>query len=170
MTRPSPTARWQLLQDVVAAAARAGQPAPLFAAVDTALDTLVGHKLFTIMVLDQQSGEAERFYTNQPDAYPVSGRKQMVDTPWFRQVIGGQQHYLGRTAADIRWAFFDHELIERLGCRSVINVLAIHDGVILGSANLLHEENHYTAQDIDDCLPFVQLLVPALQRLIGAKG
>jgi len=152
---------------VVQASTQPGQPGPLFTAVDNALGGLVGHKLFSLTVLDQQSGEAERFYSNQPDAYPVSGRKQMIDTPWFRQVIAGKQHYLGRTVADIRWAFFDHELIEQLGCGSVINVLAIHDDAVLGSANLLHEENHYAANDIADCLPFVQLLVPAFQRLIG---
>jgi len=169
MSRLSVDARWQQLQTVVQACAEPGQPAPLFAALDRALATMVGHKLFTLMILDHGTGEAERVYTNEPEAYPVSGRKQMAETPWFRQVIIGRAHYLGPTRDDIRWAFFDHELIERLGCRSAINVLVIHDDQIIGTANLLHQEHHYSADDIDDCLPFAQLLVPAFQALIASK-
>ena len=66
-------------------------------------------------------------------------------------------------------AFADHELIERLGCGSVINVLAIYDDEVIGSANLLHEEHHYSEADIEDALPFVQLLVPALRTLSVAR-
>ena len=77
-------------------------------------------------------------------------------------MILGRRHYLGRTREDIRWAFADHEVIERFGCRSVINVLAIYDDEVIGSANLLHEEHHYSDADIEDALPFVQLLIPAL--------
>ena len=69
-----------------------------------------------------------------------------------------------RTREDLCWAFADHDLIERLGCGSVINVLAIYDDEVIGSANLLHEEHHYSDADIEDALPFVQLLVPAGPR------
>ena len=165
MSRRSAAERWELLHGVVRASTLASQPAPLFAAVDAALGKLVGHRLFTLMVHDHVNGEAERIYTSDPVAYPVAGRKRAVDTPWFKQVILGRRHYLGRTREDIRWAFADHELIERLGCRSVINVLAIHDGEVIGAANLLHEEHHYSDADIEDALPFVQLLVPALRSL-----
>ena len=169
MSRLSAAERWDLLHGVVRESARSNQPAPLFAAVDAALGRVVGHRLFTVMVLDHANGEAERAYTSDPVAYPVAGRKRSVDTPWFKQVILGRRHYLGRTREDIRWAFADHELIERLGCRSIINVLAIHDDEVIGAANLLHEEHHYTEADIEDALPFVQLLVPALRSLAVAK-
>ena len=169
MSRLSHAARWNLLADVVRASARPHQPEPLFSAVDAVLGKLVGHKLFTLMVLDHSNGESERVYTSDPVAYPVAGRKGSVDTPWFEQVIQGRRHCLGRTREDIRWAFADHELIERLGCRSIINVLAIHGDEVVGAANLLHEEHHYCEADIEDCLPFVQLLVPAFLSLAGAR-
>ena len=169
MSRPSAAERWELLQGVVRESARPKQPAPLFAAVDAALGRLVGHRLFTLMVLDHANGESERAYSSDPASYPVAARKRSVGTPWFEQVIGGRQHYLGRTREDIRWAFADHELIESLGCRSIINVLAIHDDEVVGSANLLHEEHHYSGADIEDCLPFVQLLVPAFLTLAAVR-
>ena len=169
MSRLPADARWELLEEVVRQSARPNQPEPLFSAVEAALGRVAGHRLFTLMVLDHASGEAERVHTSHPDTYPVSGRKRMAETPWFRQVIRGRQHYLGRTREDLEWAFFDHELIGRLGCGSVINVLVIHDDAVLGSVNLLHEEHHYIPEDIRDCLPFAQLLVPAFQGLIAAK-
>ena len=169
MSRLSATERWELLQGVVRESARPNQPAPLFAALDAAFATLVGHKLFTLMVLDHATGESERVYSSNPDSYPVAGRKRSGGTPWHEQVIRGRRHYLGRTRADIRWAFADHELIERLGCRSIINVLAIHDDEVVGAANLLHVEHHFREADIEDCLPFVQLLVPAFRSLADAK-
>ncbi len=161
MYRPSIEARWELLREVAAAAGKPGQPAPLFQAIDDALGKVAGHKLFTLMILHRDSGEAERVYTSNPTAYPVSGRKQMTETPWFRHAIVGRQHFFGPTRADIRWAFFDHELIEQLGCGAVINLLVAYDDHILGTANLLHEEHHYQPADIDACHSFAQLLAPA---------
>ncbi len=158
MSRLSINARWELLQDAVAAARRPGQPQTLFAAIDYALDQVAGHKLFTLMRLHRDTGEAERIYSSNPSAYPVSGRKQWTETPWSKQVIVAKQHYLGSTDADIRWGFPDHELIKQLGCGSIINLVVIYNDEVLGTANLLHEEYHYREQDIADCLPFIQLL------------
>ena len=167
MTRIDPARQWQLLTEMATAAQAGGQPAPMFQAADAALGEAIGHKLFTLMTLNEATGEAERIYTNQPEAYPVSGRKQMVDTPWYRQVIAARQHYLGPTMDDIRWAFYDHELIASLGCGSVINLLVFYDGAVLGSANLLHEEHYYGQDDVTIGAPFAQLLAPAFLQAIG---
>ena len=164
MTSRTPAeTRCRLLQDTVTAAAQPDQPETLYQVLEQALAGVCGHKLFTLMILHQQTGEAERVYSSQPEAYPVAGRKQMVDTPWFRQVIGTRSHYLGLTENDIRWAFPDHELIISLGCGSILNLLVVYNGTVLGSANLLHEEHYYRHQDILDALPFVQLLALPFQ-------
>jgi len=148
------------LAELIRAGAQAGQPARLFDAAERALGQVIGHKLFTLLQV-HPGGELERVYSNMPDAYPVAGRKKMGPTPWGKHVIENQKPYLGRTAEDIRWAFFDHELIESLGCRSVINVLIQWDGRLLGTINMLHEENFYQDHDLDRARPFAQALVPA---------
>ena len=164
MSRLPSDARWALLQEVVEAARRPGQPQPLFAAMDQALGQVAGHKLFTLMRLHRDTGEAERIYSSNLASYPVSGRKQWTDTPWSQQVIIAKQHYLGLTDADIRWGFPDHERIKQLGCGSIINLLVIDNDQVLGTANLLHEEHYYRQQDIADCLPFIQLLATPFSR------
>jgi len=172
--RPDPTASERLaaLTDCAAALGMPGQPRAGFDAIEATLDRLIGHKLFTLMVLDTERGEAERLYSNQPDSYPVRGRKPLGEmTDWGRHVIEGRQPYLGRTAEDIRWAFFDHELIASLGCASVINLLVIHDDALLGTINMLHEENYYRDSDLETGAPFAQLLAPLyLQLIAGDMG
>ncbi len=158
--RRDPSAELAALADVMCAGSDAGQPSRLFDAAERALGQVIGHKLFTLLRV-HPGGELERAYTNMPDAYPVAGRKKMGPTPWGKHVIEGQKPYLGRNADDIRWAFFDHELIESLGCRSVINVLIQWDGRLLGTINMLHKEDFYEEDDLDRARPFAQALVPA---------
>jgi GAF domain-containing protein len=150
------------LHAVAVAACRTGQPTPLFAALDGALAAVLGHKLFTVLLHHAATGESERRYTNQPAAYPVGGRKAMNPTPWANQVLRDKRPYIGRTAADIRAVFFDHELIASLGCASVINVPVLWDGRVLGTLNLLHEEGWYDEGDVALGSTFAALAAPAL--------
>jgi len=167
---PLPDAQWQAFQDVAAALAQPGQPAPAFAALDRAFARLIGHRLFTLLICHHGTGEVERVYTNQPAAYPLAGRKPMRATPWGDHVIKGRQHYLGPTRADIRWAFPDHALIESLGCGAVINLVVVHDGQVLGATAILDAEHAYDARSLALVAPFAALLIPAFQRLAGAPA
>ena len=123
-------------------------PQELFPALDSALGAVLGHKLFTVMLYHEATGESERVYTNQPAAYPVGGRKAMNPTPWARQVIHEQRPYLGRTPDDVKAVFFDWELIASLGCGSVLNLPVVHQRRLLGAINLLHEAGWYDDEDI----------------------
>lgn len=145
-----------------------GQPKPLYDALAQATEVVVGHKLFTLMFLDAARNEAARVYSNQPDAYPIGGRKELGEmTGWGRHVLEGRQPYLGPTVEDIRWAFFDHDLIVSLGCGAVINIPVLWDGEILGTMNLLDAEGAYTERHIDPLLPFAPLLVTPFLQAIG---
>lgn len=108
------------------------------------------------------TGESERKYTNQPAAYPVGGRKALNPTAWAQQVLHERRPYLGRTAADIRAVFFDHELIASLGCASVLNLPVVWDARVLGTLNLLHEHGWYDEGDLAIGLTFAALVAPAL--------
>ena len=165
---PTDSERLAALADCAAAIGLPGQPLTGFDALEAALGRLIGHKLFTLMLLDTARGEAARVYSNMPEAYPVLGRKPLgAMTDWGRHVIEGRRPFLGRTAEDIRWAFFDHELIASLGCASVVNLLVTFDGALLGTVNMLHEEDYYRESDQDIGAPFAQLLVPLYLQLIA---
>jgi hypothetical protein len=162
MSRQPPTDALPHLHAVAVAAARAGQPDVLFGALDRALAAVLGHKLFTVLLHHAATGESERRYTNQPAAYPVGGRKALNPTAWAQQVIRDRRPYLGRTAGDIRAVFFDHELIASLGCASVLNIPVVWDDRLLGTLNVLHEEDWYEDADIALGVTFAALAAPAM--------
>src|SRR5207245_9024040 len=90
------------LAAVASAMARPGQPAATYAALEAAMEAVLGHRLFTILRYHADSGESERVWTNRPAAYSVAGRKALNATFWSRQVLQERRAYLGRTAAGLR--------------------------------------------------------------------
>ena len=145
--------------EILAGLEKPGQPEATFEAFDAAAKALVGHQLFTLLLLDGK--EVARLYSSRPREYPVSGRKPMGDTPWGDLVLKRMQPYLGSDRVGIRWAFFDFELIESMGLGSVINVPIIYNGVCLGATALLDAEHHYTPEHIGVIARLAPLLVPA---------
>jgi len=161
LRRPDPLPH---LCAVATAAAGGGQPEATFRALDREMAAALGHKLFTVLL--RHPGESERRYTNQPAAYPVGGRKPIAPSAWTTQLFERREPYIGRTAADIRAVFFDHELIASLGCASVLNLPVSWDGRVLGTINQLHEAGWYDEADVPVGLAFAALAIPAYLALI----
>jgi hypothetical protein len=138
--------------------ATASAPQALYAHIDSAVQRLFGHRLFTLLVVVENGREVERIYTSNPLAYPLTGRKPMGPTPWGEHVIKGLQPWHGRTMADIRWAFPDHALIESLGCGSCINIPVIVFGKMIGTVNVLDREGAYG----DAVVSALELFAPVL--------
>ena len=136
-----------------------GQPEATFGALDELTQRLVGHQLFTLLYRD--GDEVARVYSSRPAEYPISGRKRMGPTPWGDLVLNRCQPYLGRDKAAIRWAFFDHALIESMGLGSTINLPVVFDGVCLGTINMLDIEFHYREEHVQRVAPLAPLLIPA---------
>lgn len=124
------------------------QPHAAFEAMWRLTGETVGVKLFTLMSFDRQAGVAERFYSNMPDAYPVSGTKPMNMTSWGRHVLEEQRVFVANDIEGIADVFFDHELIRSLGCESVINIPVVIGGAVAGTINCLHEAGHYTDERV----------------------
>jgi hypothetical protein len=151
-----------LLNAVSSAHDALDQPHALFGAVDRALAATLGHRLFTILAFDPDTGEAGRIYSNQPGAYPTGERKKLPPSRWAAAVLERGEAFIGFTLEDIRGVFADHALIASLGCQSVLNMPIRWRGRTVGSLNLLHEAQWYERNDVDRCRPFAQLVLPAL--------
>jgi hypothetical protein len=167
VSRQSPIDPVLHLDAVAGALAASGEPAAVFAALDRAMGATIGHKLFTVLLHHAGTGESERFYTNQPAAYPVGGRKPLNETFWTQRVLKERRPFIGYTEEDIRAVFFDHALIHRLGCDSVLNLPVVSRGRLLGTVNLLHEARWYGEADLPLGRVFAALAAPALAVLAG---
>ncbi len=147
---------------LIAAHAEPDQPGATFRALDAALASSPGHRLFTILVHHPGLRESERFYSNMPVEYPVGGRKPVTDRPWMQQVIERGEPYIGRTRDDIRDVFYDYELIWSLGCESVLNCPVRWRGRTVGTLNLLHRAGYYDEGHIAPVRLLAHLALPAL--------
>lgn len=157
-----------MIDTILSALGQPDQPNSTFTAIIRALAEVPGYILFTILVYHPDARQSERFYSNMPDAYPVGGRKPVTDSPWMQTLLGRGEPYIGRSEADIRDVFFDHELIISLGCESVLNMPARWRGRTIGTLNLLHEAGHYNEADLAPVRLAAQLALPALLSISRA--
>ena len=154
--------------DHVAAALAEGDRPALYKAVEDSLQSLIGHKLFTLLMVLPGGKEVQRIWTSNPEAYPLTGRKTMGDTPWGDLVIKQRKPFLGRDMDAVRWAFFDHELIASLGLGSAINVPIIRHRELLGTIAILDAEGHLDDDKLAIASRFTPYLVDAFSQEIKA--
>jgi GAF domain-containing protein len=138
-------------------------PARAFDALAALAQSVVGAKLFTVTLVDPVRREATRVYSNQPQAYPVSGTKSAEETDWSRQVLGEGRTFVANDIDAIAAVFPDHALIASLGCESVINVPVTLGGRVIATVNCLDAAGHYTA---DRVAAAEALKLPALACLL----
>ena len=162
--RPDPTPYFIAAAQGVA---QGGQPGASLAALDAALAGAVGHKLFTVLAVNLERRETQRYYTNMPEAYPVGGTKPILqDNAGMMAVINEGTCRINHDYAALKVAFFDHELIRSLGCESSVNIPVRWNGQTLGMLNILHESGYYSAADVPVLRVFGALAVPALLDII----
>ncbi|WP_176082734.1 GAF domain-containing protein [Martelella sp. HB161492] len=131
-----------------AMASDTAQPETAFKALEALAKDVVGVKLFTVMIADTDARVSERVYSNMPDVYPVSGTKPYNETYWSDVTLKRRETFVANTIEAIAEVFFDHKLINELGCQSVINVPVTVDGQVIGTINCLHEEGFYTPERV----------------------
>ncbi|KFL31577.1 hypothetical protein JP75_08595 [Devosia riboflavina] len=132
--------------DVAIAEARGVEAA--FAALQTLTEATVGVKLFTYMTVDMTNELARRAYTSDAVSYPTSGTKPIHYDAWFDIVHKQHAYFVANTIEDIAKVFPDYELINSLGCQSVVNMPVILGGELVGTVNMLHETDFYTSERV----------------------
>lgn len=163
MTTSLPTA----LADFRAALADDTQGDAPWRALQALAQDIVGCKLFTVTTVDLDANVARRLYTNMADAYPVSGTKPIVVDPWFELVVQGKKLFVANTLAEIAGHFPDWELIGQLGCGACVNMPVAVGGTVLGTVNMLDEEQHFTLERV---ALIEHLQVPAVAAFLAARG
>ena len=136
------------------------QPAAFYAVLKDVLAQATGYIFVTLFLIHR--GETLRIFTTEDALYPIGVRKPMGSTPWGDLVIRRRQSFLATDLAGIRSAFFDHAIIESLGCGSAISVPIVYDGKCLGALNLNHREHYYTADHVEIIEALAPALVPVL--------
>ncbi|MEV0313293.1 GAF domain-containing protein [Nonomuraea fuscirosea] len=124
----------------------------------------VGVRLFTVLAWVPERRALRRVHSSHPVEYPVGGEKTVeVAQGWLATCIERGEPYFGRDRAAEREIFADHELIESLGCGSIVNVPVIGtDGGVLGVLNILDAEGRYDDDSVAAARAIAAKAAPAL--------
>lgn len=126
--------------------AESGSPEDIFRQLDQLVQESIGAIIFTCSTFDARTRMARRVYTNQTDAYPISGLKEVTPNLWTEVVLDRGETFVANSISDIAQVFPDHELIARLGCGSVVNLPVKLASRFLGTVNMLHEPDYFTEE------------------------
>ncbi len=151
------------------AAREPGQPRLMFDAFSGICDQLFGHSLLTILAWHPEANDTQRIFSTRPVEYPVGARKPMGVTVWGDLLLKQGRSWIGATPDDIRWAFFDHELIERMGCGACLSVPVRWDGVTLAAVSMLGPDGAYRPSQLESLELISSLMVPGLLTTDGIK-
>ena len=145
----------------VAAISSAGASDSGWKALDELADGLVGHRLFTVTLVDEAADVVPRAYSNRPAEYPTSGTKPLRGNTgtWFDTVFHQRRTFVANNIEDIAKVFPDHELIASLGCGSIVNLPIVLDGGLVATINLLNIEGHFTPERV--AVAEAKLAIPA---------
>jgi hypothetical protein len=158
----------QAIAQFDAAIANAQGAEAAFSALQALVQATVGAKLFTFMTVDMEAEVARRAYTSDAANYPTSGTKPIRYDSWFDLVHKERKYFVANTIADIAKVFPDYELINSLGCQSVVNMPVEIGGVLVGTVNMLDVEGYYTPERVQMIRDLIA--VPAkLAAVIAAK-
>jgi hypothetical protein len=150
-----------------AAIASAGNADAVWRALRSLSAAVAGHRLFTVMTVDMKAGLARRAFSDNVDAYPVSGTKPIQPNAWFDIVHGEKRSFVANTIGEIAAVFPDHALIAALGCGSVVNLPVVLNGDLAATINLLDVEQHYTPARVQAVER--HLSIPAKLAVLAAR-
>lgn len=123
-------------------------PDAAFSALQKLVQATVGAKLFTVMQVDMAAEISRRSFSSDPVAYPVSGTKPINYGPWFDLVHKERAYFVANTIEQIAERLFDYELINSLGCQSIVNMPVILGDTFVGTVNMLNVEGHFTPERV----------------------
>lgn len=150
-----------------AAIAEAKGAEAAYLALEELVRATVGAKLFTVMTVDMEHDLSRRAYTSDPVNYPTSGTKPINYGPWFDTVHTQKAYFIANTIEDIAKVLFDHELINELGCQSIVNMPVIIGGTLIAVVNMLDVAGHFTPERVQLIRDVIS--VPAKLAVLAAR-
>ncbi|MEZ5815867.1 MAG: GAF domain-containing protein [Hyphomicrobiaceae bacterium] len=159
------TARRLTLDDVTAVmafGAEAPRPLAILEAIGVVAQRVVGAKGFTMFRYLHETGEVERLHSSDFVAYPVGGRKRIVDYPTNQAVLARGEVYIAKGRDDVRGTYKDYEKIFGLGVTSIMNVPVRFCERNIGALNLFGEEGQFGEAHAADARALAALMLPAL--------
>lgn len=129
------------------------------------LNNLLVDGLTTASVYDLGEMRSRRVYSEDMNAYPVGNFKRLDRNRYFDTVIEGKNAFSTTTIEEIAEVFFDWEKIRDLGFESNLNIPAVANGEVIGTANLLGPKGRFDAATVRAALAWQPVITTAFLLL-----
>jgi hypothetical protein len=137
-----------------------------YKAVERLAAETCGWRLLTILKYVEKDAVVERVSSSDEQAYPLGGQKPLDKISASHGAMDHGGIFLAGTKAQVKEAFFDHELIFSLGITAIMNVPVRHAGRRLGTLNFCGEEGMYQEREMQIGRVLAGLLAPALLKAV----
>lgn len=127
----------------------------------------VGAMLFTVMSYNPVTQRSRRTFSDNHQAYPLSGEKPLSVGIWSQTVVDRREPFIANTIEDIAIVFPDHPLIKSLGLGSVLNVPIIAGDGVRATINILHETGYFTPERVQKALALTPFYAAATLAAIA---
>lgn len=130
--------------------------------------------LCTVLIFTHEGSRMLRAYSSHPREYPVGGSKDVateVSPAWIATTRDSSGIFVVQTNKEIAEVFGDSDLIESLGCGSIVNVpLNRPDGSNWATVNILGPERAFSPKDIDTAVRLIEVLAPSEAGCVIDEG
>jgi hypothetical protein len=134
----------------------------IYKAVEKIAAGTCGWVLLTTLKYVEAEQVVERLHSSDEKAYPIGGKKPLNKITTSHGAMDQGEVFLAATKADVKHAFFDHELIFSLGISAILNAPIRYAGRRLGTLNFCGLEGTYGPAEIQNAKILAGLLVPSL--------
>jgi hypothetical protein len=132
-------------------------------ALDALAADLIGHRMFTGLLYHPDTQETERFYTNQPEKYPLGGRKPPRRDRWSSAVIDRGEIFFLSSPQDVKDNFADAATLLGIGIGCGMCLPVRLNNRTLGTINVLAAEGAVGERHGPIGLIIAALAVPAFE-------
>jgi hypothetical protein len=150
------------IASVIALTQTATDPQQVYKQVENIAAETCGWILLTTLKYVESENSVERLHSSDPVSHAIGGRKPLDKLGESHGNNSSDGLFHAATKADVRRAFYDHELILSLGIGSILNAPITHVGNRLGTLNFCGTENMYGPAEIQAARILAGLLVPTL--------
>lgn len=134
----------------------------IYKAVEKLAAETVGFVFLTTLKYNEAEACVERLHSSNEKAYPLGGKKPLSKIAASHKRMDRGDVFLAATREEVKKAFFDHELIFKLGSTAIMNAPIRHAGKRLGTLNFCGVEGMYGLAEVRNAKILAGLLIPCL--------
>jgi GAF domain-containing protein len=134
-----------------------------FAELSKCLLSNPGYLMLTVSRWDGGTRHLQRVFSTDEKSYAVGGKKQKLPSEWSDTIFAKMKPHHAPDMETIRLHFDDHQLIESLGIRAILNIPIVDGAICLGTMNLMNARP-YDATSIDRAIAAAEQLQGVLRE------